>query len=137
MNEIVERDSSQLDRKSGPRIGNVVFNYKGYDKPIHAIPIVMENGEIVILTNIRAMAGRCRVVLQNLSGEEIKTLWHDPVVNGNPKYENAEVTNDDDNIYVFTSNTRNPQLYIFDSKNFTQISRKPLGRSRIQSVCVR
>ena len=128
MDEIVVKDSSQLDKKVGPRIGNIVFNYKGYDKPIHATPIVMENGEIVILTNMRASAGRSRVVLQDLSGNEIKSLLK-------LGYENAEVTKDDEKIYIATSNSDNPQFYTFDLKTFNQTSKKPLGRSRIQSLC--
>ena len=31
-------------------------------------------------------------------------------------FENGEVTVDNDNIYVFTSNTRNPMFYTFDKK---------------------
>ena len=128
MDEIVVKDSSQLDKKDSPRIGNIVFNYKGYDKPIHATPIVMENGEIVILTNMRASAGRSRVVLQDLSGNEIKSLLK-------LGYENAEVTKDDEKIYIATSNSHDPQFYTFDLETFTQTSKKPLGRSRIQSLC--
>lgn len=128
MDEIVVRGASQLDKKSGPRIGNVVLNYTGDDKPIHATPIVMENGEIVILTNMRAAAGRSRVVLQDLAGNEIKILLK-------LGFENAEVANDDERIYIFTSNSRNPQFYTFDSRTFSQTSRMQLGQSRIQSVC--
>jgi len=128
MDEIVVRETSQLDKKSGPRIGNVVLNYKGYDFPIHATPIVMESGEVAILTNIRASGGRSRVVLQDLLGNEIRTLLE-------TGYEHANFTNDDEKIYIFTSNSSNPQLYTFDRKTFNQISNMPLGKSRIQSVC--
>lgn len=127
MNEIVARNSGELQKEESPRIGNVVFNYTGYDKPIHAMPIVQEDGKIVILTNMRAMAGRSRVILQDLSGAEIKTLLR-------VGYENAEVTVDGDNIYVFTSNSDIPMFYIFDAKTFEMKASRQLEKSRIQSV---
>lgn len=128
MEKIVVRNSNELSQLGNPRIGNVVFNYTGYDKPIHATPIVMENGEVVILTNMRAAAGRSRVILQDLTGAEIKTLL-------NVGFENAEVTRDEDSIYIFTSNSKVPKLYTFDSKTFRQTSSMPLGSACIQSVC--
>lgn len=128
MDEIVVRDSSGLTKKENPRIGNIVFDYTEYDAPIHATPIVQENGEIVILTNMRAAARRSRVVLQDLTGKEIKNIL-------SVGYENAEVTKDENNIYIFTSNSSAPQFYIFDAKTYEQKACKPLGKSRIQSVC--
>lgn len=109
-------------------IGNVVINYSGYDKPIDAIPITLGDGKTYLLTNIRAAAAKSRLILQDLNGNTIKELM-------NFGFENGEVTVDNDNIYVFTSNTRNPMFYTFDKKTLELKYEKPLGKSRIQSVC--
>lgn len=109
-------------------IGNIVINYSGYDKPIDAIPIVLGDGKMYILTNIRAAAGRSRLILQDLNGNTIKELM-------NFGFENGEVTVDNANIYIFTSNSNKPMFYIFDKNTLELKYKKPLGKSRIQSVC--
>ena len=109
-------------------IGNIVINYNGCDTPIDAFPIELADGSTYILTNIRATDSNSRLILQDLNGNTIKELMYFG-------RENSEVTVDNDNIYVFTSKSKNPMFYIIDKKNFELKYEKPLGKSRIQSVC--
>ena len=109
-------------------IGNIVINYSGYDKPIDAIPIKLGDGKTYLLTNIRACGPNSRLILQDLNGITIKELM-------NFGYEKGEVTVDNDNIYVFTLNTDNPMFYIIDKRTLELRYEKPIGKSRIQSVC--
>ena len=125
MDQVVNVNKSLPSVKS---IGNVIINYRGYDKPIDAIPITYDNGQTYILTNIRAAAARSRLILQDLNGNTVKELM-------NFGFENGEVTVDNDNIYVFTSNSQNPMFYIFDKRTLGLTYQKPIGKSRIQSVC--
>lgn len=113
---------------STKEIGNIVINYSDYDKPIDAIPIELGDGRTYLLTNIRPTVGDSRLILQDLNGNIIKELMNF----GN---EFCEVTVDNDNIYVFTSNSENPMFYIINKKNLELRYKKPIGRSCIQSVC--
>lgn len=113
---------------STKEIGNIVINYSGNDKPIDAIPIKLGDGKTYILTNIRACGPNSRLILQDLNGITIKELM-------NFGYEKGEVTVDNDNIYVFTLNTDNPMFYIIDKRTLKLRYEKPLGKSRIKSVC--
>ena len=113
---------------STKEIGNIVINYSDYDKPIDAIPIELGDGRTYLLTNIRPTFSDSRLILQDLNGNIIKELMNF----GN---EFCEVTVDNDNIYVFTSNSENPMFYIINKKNLELRYKKPLGKSRIQSVC--
>lgn len=124
--EALVKNNQTLPNVQG--IGNIVINYSGYDKPIDAIPITLGDGKTYLLTNIRAYAGRSRLILQDLNGNTIKELIKFGFGNG-------EVTVDNNNIYVFTSNTSDPMFYTFDKKTFELKYEKPLGNSRIQSVC--
>lgn len=110
-------------------IGNIVINYDGYDKPIDAIPIALGDGETYLLANIRADAGCSRLILQDLKGNTIKQLI-------NFGYGNGEVTVDNDNIYIFTSDATNPMFYTFDKKTLELKYKQPLEIfSCIQGVC--
>ena len=124
--EQLEKINQTLKNING--IGNVIINYNGYDKPIDAIPITLGDEKTYLLTNIRAAAGRSRLILQDLNGNTIKELM-------NFGFENGVVTVDNDNIYVFTSNSNDPMFYTFDKKSLELKYEKALGESRIQSVC--
>ena len=113
---------------STKEIGNIVINYNGCDTPFGAIPIELGDGRTYLLTNIRPTVGDSRLILQDLNGNIIKELMNF----GN---EFCEVTVDNDNIYVFTSNSENPMFYIINKKNLELRYKKPIGRSCIQSVC--
>ncbi len=113
---------------STKEIGNIVINYSGCDTPIDAIPIKLGDGSTYILTNIRSIDSGSRLILQDLNGNIIKELM-------NFENEFCEVTVDNDNIYVFTSNSENPMFYIINKKTLELRYKKPLGKSHIQSVC--
>ena len=119
---------SQQSLKNTTDIGNIVINYGKYDVPIDVIPIVMSDGTIKLLSNLHPNYGKNRLVIQDLAGNTIKTLLQFG-------FENSAITVDNDNIYVFTSNSRNPMYYVIDKKSLTLKFQKPLGRSCVQECC--
>ena len=126
MDEIVERNSSELMNPK-PRIGNIVVNYPGGDTPYHAKPIVMKDGRIVLLTTIMGGVDHNRVVIQELTGEEIKTLTK--------SYDgNAYCTADEENIYIFKMDKGETYFYVFDAETLELKKDRKIESSIIQNL---
>ena len=125
MEELVKPEQSLPRNKE---FGNIVIRYSGYDTPNDAIPLEMDDGNTYILTSILSAGGRNRVILQDLNGNTVKELMHLGSQHG-------YITADNENIYVFTSYSNDPKLYIYDKKNLELKYEKGLETSGIQSVC--
>lgn len=126
MDEIVERNSSELMNPK-PRIGNIVVNYPGGDTPHHAKPIVMKDGRIVLLTTIMGGVNHNRVVIQELNGEEIKTLTK--------SYDgHAYCTADEDSIYIFKRDNGETYFCVFDAETLELKKDRKIENSIIQNL---
>lgn len=116
------------NNKQQMTIEDATLKYEDYARPRQSLLVDLPDGRKGLLTVILDASERQRIALQDFQGNEIKTVI--PLI-----WETAYMAKDKENIYVFTSNSKEPKMYILDKQTFQIKNQKMIGRAIVQGVC--
>ena len=107
-------------------IGNIIIDYSGNNESVNATAIKLADGKPYILAYISVLGRQPRLIIQDLNGKTVKKLTDFDGHSNVLYYGHGEFTVDNDNIYIFTSETSKPMFYSIDKNSLTIKTFKPL-----------
>ena len=122
MNQIEKDFQEELQNKE---FGHVNINYKKYEIINGVHPIVKENKDPLLLTNIYPCGKKSRLILQDLNAKELKELI---------TFTDGVVTVDDEKIYAFLTKDGKHSFYRFDKNTLELEYEQHLPDSKIRSI---